>query len=159
MASIAFSMQHQKADNWCWCAVSVSVDVFFNPASTWTQCLMASTALGLPGCCDNPGPCDQQGYLEDALTIVHRLAGPVTVGPVPFADVQAQIGSGKPVCVRIGWFQGGGHFVSLSGWQTPDGTQKVSVEDPFYGSSDMTYDDFCNAYHNGEGAWTHTYPV
>ena len=35
MASIAFTMQTQLADNWCWSAVSVSVDVFYNAASTW----------------------------------------------------------------------------------------------------------------------------
>jgi hypothetical protein len=161
MAAIAFSMQQQQAQNWCWCAVSVSVDVFFNAASTWQQCIMSARGLSQPTCCVNPvpQPCNQPWYLDRALQIVGRLTGAPTAGPLSFAQVQQVINSGNPVCVRIGWYQGGGHFVVISGWQAQPGQQNVIVDDPYFGRSTLDYNQFCTAYRNGQGTWTHTYPV
>lgn len=41
---IYFSMQHQQQSNWCWAATATSVALFYQPASGWTQCQVASSA-------------------------------------------------------------------------------------------------------------------
>src|SRR4051812_36023293 len=110
MAALNFPMQSQLAQNWCWCAVSVSVDFFFNSASVWQQCTMAARGLNQNGCCANPTParCDQTWFLDHALQILNRLTGPPTVGPLTFPQIQQTINAGRPVCARIGWHLGGG---------------------------------------------------
>ena len=123
---------------------------------------MAGAALGQGGCCGDPVPdsCNQPWrYLDGALSIVGRLTGPVTAGPMLFPDIKTVIGAGSPVCIRIGWYGGGGHFVVISGFQEQPGIQTVNVDDPFYGSSVLDYNTFCTAYHNGQGAWTNSYPI
>jgi hypothetical protein len=122
---------------------------------------MASKGLTKTGCCNTPipQPCDQPGLLDKALRIVKHLAGGPTAGPISFAQVQQTLAAGRPVCARIGWLQGGGHFVAISGWSIQGGIQRVNVEDPLYGSSVVGYTNLCTAYHYGRGRWTHTYPV
>lgn len=162
MASLAFPMQHQEANNWCWCAVSVSVDFFYNAASPWQQCLMAQIAPGAAGCCANPvpQPCDQPWYLEKALQTVNRLKGQPINGTLSFPRIQTILAAGAPVCCRIVWYTGGAHFVVISGCQQQGAQQTLSVEDPFFGSStQVDYNTFCTGYHYGQGYWSDTYLV
>jgi hypothetical protein len=36
--SIGLRMQYQETGEWCWIAVATSINHFYHPASTWTQC-------------------------------------------------------------------------------------------------------------------------
>jgi hypothetical protein len=54
-AVIDLQMQYQQMSNWCWIAVATSINHYYDPASTWTQCslttaqLQASASLHMQG--------------------------------------------------------------------------------------------------------------
>jgi hypothetical protein len=155
---LAFTMFPQEQSNWCWSAVALSVSQFYNAASTWmSQCQVASSGLGV-GCCpsgSNLGNCDVPWYLDRALTLTNNYntnaAAPATV-----PQIQAEIAGVRPLGVRIGWSNGGGHFLCVTGWSTVAGVDYVTVEDPIYAQSTLPYSSFCSNY-QGSGAWTHSY--
>jgi hypothetical protein len=153
-----FQMQPQQESNWCWAAVSVSVERYFVPQSTLTQCQVAGKLLGHNDCCLGSAACNQPAFLEDALADAGRPA--VIKPPLAFADVRQQIDAGKPVCARIAWDGGTrGHFVVICGYQQlPTGEQLVEVADPFYAGSKVDFNEFATSY-QGSGQWTDAYLV
>jgi Papain-like cysteine protease AvrRpt2 len=166
MPKLPFIMQTQLQTNWCWAAVSASISSFFGgPAGAsggpWQQCEVANCALTQTACCMNGASpaCNQDWYLEEGLTCVSHLAGPVSSGPSPYANIKNEIDNDRPVGVRIGWYGDGGHFVCVTGYDDSTGTQFVNVDDPWYGPSTYEYTAFGTAYQSGAGGWTHTYPI
>ena len=97
--------------------------------------------------------CNQQWFLDRALRIVGNL-DKVQQGSAKLNKVVQQIDSDRPVCLRIGWYDGGGHFVAIYGYS---GTV-VNVGDPWWGDSSVDFDSFPDTYQTG-GKWTHTYWV
>lgn len=156
-----FLMQHQQQTNWCWAGVSTSVSHFYHSGSSWTQCKVVNTALSRTDCCGAAAsePCNQDGYLDQALTITGNLVN-WTGAVEPVHTVEHQINLNHPLCVRIGWSGGGGHFIALTGYF--DLTflflifQFVTVDDPWYGRSIVPYNNVVNGY-QGSGSWTHSY--
>jgi hypothetical protein len=150
-----FAMQHQQQTNWCWAAVSTSVALFYDPASTWTQCLVANGELGRNDCCGDgaSGPCNVYGFLASSLTRVGHLDHSVGSSST-FAQVQTEIDAGRPLCARTAWSGGGAHFLAIIGYRILD--QMLAVDDPWYGKSDVSYTTFSSSY-QGSGSWTHSY--
>ncbi len=68
------------------------------------------------------------------------------------SDLQTEINACRPLCLRIGGTDGGGHFVALTGY----GIDTVNVADPWYGTSTREFSGFPASYQGG-GGWTHTY--
>lgn len=161
--NIAFECQHQQQTYWCWAATSVSVECFYNPASTWTQCKMLNSASGYGDCCGAgaSGHCNAPWYLDLALKIVNRL-NVFSTGTISPDAIDGEMGQGRPVGVRTQWAGGGGHVLVLRGRYTlwDQTTQSypnwVSASDPWYGDSEVLYNTFLNSY-QGSGTWTHTY--
>lgn len=159
--SLAFAMQTQLQNNWCWAATATSVSLFYNSTSTWTQCSVANNTLTLPSgtnCCMNgaDAACDIPWYLDRALTTTGNFQD-VRSGTVGFADVVSLTAAGTPLATRVGWSGGGGHFVVLHGWKkVSSGAEFVDVADPFYGTSTIPYGDFVSRYRS-TGSWTHSY--
>jgi hypothetical protein len=155
---MAFAIQKQKQSLWCWAAVSASIDGYFSPGASQKQCEIASTVLGRTDCCGTPAACNEAALLQDALGAVERLRQ--TIGRrLSFEEIEQQVDARYPVCARIGWYGGGGHFVVVSGYSiSPSGKRYVSVQDPWYLSSWVRYEDFCTAY-LFQGEWTGSYLV
>ncbi len=155
--SLNFTMYRQEQANWCWSAVAVSVSQFYSAASPWnSQCQLASQELGRTCCpAGNDPHCDVPWYLDRALTRTNNY-NTFGSGAAPFAGVQTEVSSGRPLGVRIGWSGGGGHFVVLSGYSTTATNQYVTVEDPIFMQSTLTYAAFCTTY-QGSGVWTHSF--
>jgi hypothetical protein len=154
---LTFTMQHQQQTQWCWAAVSTSVSHYYDSSSTWTQCTVANAELGQTTCCQNgsSAACNVPWYLDDALQRTGNLNA-FSGGAASFADVRTEIDSGRPLGVRIGWSGGGGHFAVIEGYKPGPGTQRVAIDDPWYGASDLTYSGFQSGY-QGTGSWTHSY--
>ncbi|HWA83926.1 MAG TPA: papain-like cysteine protease family protein [Fimbriimonadaceae bacterium] len=149
-------MQHQQQTQWCWSATSVSTSLFYNAASTWTQCVLVNDELSQTTCCVNgsTNQCNQPNVLTSPLQRTGNLDSWQS-GTISFNDVKTRIGSGHPVAVRIGWSGGGGHFVVIGGY-IDDANQTLLIRDPWYGDNSISYTDFLTKY-QGTGSWTHTY--
>lgn len=158
---MAYAMTaRQEKSQWCWAAVAYNVDHYFSSSSPWTQCMIAKAVLRLPECCLDPPDfedCDSAAYLEDALAVVGRQY--TVSGTLEFADIETEIRAGRPVCARIGWPGGGGHFVIIAGCRTlKSGLRQLWIRDPLFGPSLQDDECFRTAYHLC-GEWTNTYLV
>jgi hypothetical protein len=155
---LRFVMQHQQQTNWCWAATAASVAAFYNVLTPWIQCTVANAQLGFSDCCGAgaSGHCNVGSTLSDALNHVGHLAS-WQGGSVGFATIKGQIDLNRPLCLRIGWSGGGGHFVAFDGYLTGS-TRFVAVDDPWYGPSDVALTTMGGTY-QGSGTWTHTYFV
>jgi hypothetical protein len=156
MAKLDFTMRSQRLREWCWAAVSVSVDRFFFPKSVWTECAIASAELGLT-CCDEAQQCNQAHLLDPPLKRLQRLKEAPIPRVLSFSEIQREIDAGNPICVRIQWTDGGGHFLVICGYaMSVAGVNKIFLEDSFYGSSEVKYEAFLTKY-QGSGTWTGTF--
>lgn len=149
-----FEMQHQQQTQWCWSGVSTSTSIYYNVASTWTQCTLVNTALRQTTCCANGNTvaCNKPWSLDDALSITGNYVS-MTSSSEPITTIQSENNNKRPLGARIGWSGGGGHFVMLVGVGTGN---MIEVEDPWYGPSYISYTTFKNSY-QGSGSWTHSY--
>jgi hypothetical protein len=154
---LGFIIQPQQQTQWCWSAVSTSVDHFYNGVSTVTQCQLANDQLGQNTCCNDgsTAACNKPWYLDKTLKWVSRLKS-FTAGSMSFADSQAEVDGGAPLCLRIGWSGGGGHFVVIYGYIAVGAFQYVIVGDPFYGVQLIPHTTLQSTY-QGTGSWTHSY--
>ena len=153
-----FNMQRQLQTNWCWSAVSTSVSLFYNMASTWTQCNLVDAELNQTTCCSNGAStaCNKPWRLQNALTRTNNFAG-WQPGVLSGTQISAQLSNSTPIGVRIGWAGGNsGHFIVISGTSTVGNRTHLNIEDPWSGQSTYEYSRFLTQY-NGNGRWTHTY--
>jgi len=152
-----FNMEAQLKSNWCWAATANSVSHFYavllNP---WSQCKIASAEQGL-SCCNTPTPagCNVPWYLDKALDRTYNYVS-FSSGTMTWDAVKAEIDKGLVVGTRIGWNNGGGHFMVIYGVSRIGATQYFYIDDPIYGKSVLTVDQFSNNY-QGSGSWTHSY--
>jgi len=149
-----FPMQQQLQSNWCWAACSTSVDHFYNPSSTVTQCQVANNQTNRTDCCTNGSGsgCNIYGYLDRALTFVNRLDH-MTGSTTAYNDLVAQINAWRPLGIRVAWSGGGAHFIVASGYEQGS---LVVIDDPIYGTSVVAYNTLKGTY-QGSGNWTHSY--
>jgi hypothetical protein len=76
-AVVDLQMQYQQMSNWCWIAVATSINHYYDPASTWTQCslttaqLQASASLHMQGQC-----CPDAQLLASTPGLAQELANP-----------------------------------------------------------------------------------
>jgi hypothetical protein len=154
---LSFSMHPQTQSQWCWSAVTVSISVFYLPTSPWTQCSLVSKELGDNSCCidgSTPG-CDRPWTLNTALARTNNLQT-WTSSSLLSTQIEAELNSLRPIGCRIGWHSGGGHFVVISGYLNDGTVEEVTVDDPYWGRSQMTLAIFTSSY-RGSGSWTHSY--
>jgi hypothetical protein len=153
---LRFTMQQQQQTQWCWAAVSVSVNLFYHRASGQTQCAVANVAMNQSTCCQDgsTAQCNQPWFLDPALQIVGNLNA-WSAGKAAFGKVRNEVDNCRPLCLRIGWYGGGGHFVTAYGYSTRP-NQRISIADPWYGNSVVPYAPFPSGYQGG-GTWTDSY--
>ena len=148
-----FSMQPQQETNWCWAATTSSVSHLFDVASQWSQCSVAATTL-TSSCCADANPCNKPWSLDAPLRVTDNLQGTPSSGADTFANIQAQLDLGNPVCCHISWTKGGGHFMAIVGYDGSSGD--VYLDDPLYGASTVPFTSFTSLY-RGSGRWDYTY--
>jgi hypothetical protein len=156
-ASVALNVQHQLQANWCWAACASSSSGYYDPATTWGQCRLANAELGQGNCCNDGGSlaCDVPWYLHKALARTGNL-GSRASGTLPWRQLCAEIDAGRPVAARIGWSDGTGHFVMVTGYRKAGPVRELEVQDPWTGRSSVPLDVFETRY-KSSGTWTHTY--
>ena len=152
---LALTVEPSAQTEWCWAAVSASVARFYTPTSTWTQCAIVNQELGQDTCCSEGAStsCNQPHVLETALALVQHLLRDFA-GALPFTDIVAEIDAGRPVGVCIDWKGGGGHFVTVAGYDRVG--EMIQVKDPLFGNSQVPLATFPAGYQGG-GTWSWTY--
>jgi hypothetical protein len=155
--NMPFQMDRQEETQWCWAAVSVSVDRYFADTSmNLTQCRLAENVLG-PGSCSHPENFNEPRRLQEGLRIVGNLREPPLRNPVSFKTIQREIAANRPVCARIAWDGGGAHFVVIDGCTAfKSGFQQLHVADPDAGPSVVSYNELVSGYRY-RGEWTDTF--
>ncbi len=153
---IGFTMQHQQQTNWCWSATATSVAAFFDTNTSWTQCSLANAELSRNDCCGAgaSGPCNQPWYLDLALRRADDHLANMLWRPSTMLEIKNEIDNDRPMCLRVGWQGGGGHFLAIDGYNRD--LDMVSVDDPWFGPSDVTATTLNSSY-QGTGSWTHSY--
>ncbi|MBI9092742.1 MAG: C39 family peptidase [Desulfobacterium sp.] len=140
----------QEKTEWCWAGVSQSVLDYYGESFTQTQIAQYGT-----------GGANIWNWLwgrtlyptRNGIDIILNHFAGVSTTPYPqylsLIDLEENISDDKPVVIRWGWSNGGGHFVIARGIES----DKVHIMDPFYGASINTY----NWVRNGSNhTWTHT---
>ena len=152
---LSLDMEPSGQTEWCWAAVSASVSHYYSAASTWTQCAIVNDELQQKACCTegSSGACNQPYVLDKALGLVQHLLRDFA-GPLTFAQIVAEIDAGHPVGLCIDWKGGGGHFVTIAGYDRNG--ELVQVKDPLFGSSQVPLATFPVGYQGG-GTWSWTY--
>jgi hypothetical protein len=162
--SVPLRVERQQKSEWCWAAVSVSVNRLFRPESTHTQCEIVGSTLQHQCCggADDP-ECNHPHTLHPVLGRLHLLVGEPHLKPLTFSKIKTEIDAGRPICVLIKWLDGKGqvttrgHFITITGYRiTPGQKQFVSISDPFFGESEVSYLEFSDAsggYRDGKGQW------
>jgi hypothetical protein len=170
LRTVPLAMEHQKRTEWCWAAVSVSVNKLFRPASTHTQCDLAASILN-QDCCDpeTGRRCNHPHTLHTVLGTLHLLAGEPVRKPFAFEEIRKEIDAGRPICVLIRWLDDSGqvssrgHFIAISGYRiTPERIPFLEIADPFYGASMIAYEEFSSphgGYRHGHGVWYASFNV
>jgi hypothetical protein len=157
---MAFPMETQAESYWCWNAVAVSIEHYFDASSPLTQDDFAVQALDVP-----LQAADKPYYLQDALADLDLLSEYLPDTYLTFEEIQQQLDAGLPVGVHITWNEGGSHYVAIVGyWVSPGNKPVVYVSDPMLGDSNVVvwdYDAVVLAYdptygQSAEGAWVDT---
>jgi len=156
---LSFVMQHQEQTLWCWAATTASVSSFFDPNSPWSsQCNVVNAHLGRTDCCKNSSNsnCNRRSNLQTPLKIAGHLKGRRMTGKGLWSNIIREIDNNRPLCVRVQWKGGGGHFLAIDGYH--EGLNMIAVDDPWSGASDVLLPIFQRKY-LGAGTWTHSYKV
>ncbi len=160
-----FSVQGQKASNWCWIATAVSVNKFYTPNSSHTQCNLAGSLQNNIDCCSgnnkDSAACNNTGSLKAALIKVSNHKN-TQANSISFEAIKQEISSGgtsgHPVCYRVKWIEDNnevGHVSPICGYESE---KKLIFFKDVDGAVDnsMKFSDFPGSYKPGS-TWSHTY--
>jgi len=160
--SIAFTMQSQQEDEWCWAANAASAAAYYG-SNRWSQCLLANNQFSQTTCCSlgSSDVCNRPWRLDLALAAAgcHYL---YQGGAISLVDVVKYLTANSAIEARIGWtdgsgnFDGSGHFVAITA-ADPSSTM-LHIADPWYPASDIGYNDFAQRYQT-VGVWTDTFII
>jgi len=155
---LGLNEQHQEQTEWCWSATSVSISLFYNAASAWTQCSLVNNAFGQTTCCQNgsSSACNQPWYPDKALTITGNLKS-MDSSSESLSRVMTEIDAGRPISIGIYWFGGGGHNPAIDGYDNCNSAAPtIDIQDPWYGPSTQDFNTFPSTY-NGGASWGTSY--
>ena len=75
--NIGLRMQYQESSEWCWIAVATSINHFYNPASTATQCqIMTTVGQTINGFPPNTSACPSAAVVAATPGLANILADP-----------------------------------------------------------------------------------
>jgi len=148
-------LEPQALSNWCWAAVTSSVENFYQEAYAASQCEVATRCLPWP-CCP-PGPDTGTNPLNvtyNLQTALNQNANPPAIGgQISYSDLQAEISLGRPICFVVHWDAGGAHVLLAVGWS---GSGDVWIDDPAApGLRAIPWERFCQLY-GDDGYWQAT---
>ncbi len=160
---IAFTMQTQEKDHWCWAAVASSVSLHFNPQEYRSQKEIVAKIHGFELGIEPDGDWDLDGPILDALKFVHCFRT-CEIGQIRFRQVVRELQRGRPVVGHIDWGGGEGHAIAVSGCRKDaSGGLYLTVRDPAVGShvwaKEQPMEWVLHNYCDMDGKWVGSYFV
>jgi hypothetical protein len=170
-----FSMDTQQEQEWCWAAVTQSVERWRQRPVSQPEVASHHINAGAGLICARPlspagsgslcAGCQADCADPHSLGIVLNERGHLTPGgavnaPVSFQDIRTAVDANKPLPVRIEWGGGQGHFICVTGYAVDAaGVEWVTVYDPLLpgvdsgpaDNQDLRYNDFAGAYPSTNG--------
>ena len=157
-----FSMETQLGDAMCWAAVGSSCALFYDPTSGWNQCKLASASIiPSPGDCSKDpehSACDIPWYLQNKENIGSFVTAGIDnnfkKGHISFQQLMNELDQGRVVAYlleididgKIDNMSHFTHFLVIAGYDSTGTEQNVTIYDPFFGKSDMPYNEFVANY-------------
>lgn len=137
------NQKYQEQNQWCWSATCQSTLEFYGIKETQTNIAIFGTGqanvwnyLWGEG---NPGDGIYRRGCDQILTNFGFLVSSGTATSMPFALLQSEIASNRPVVVNWQWDAGGGHILLAYGLVNSN----VFLMDPWYGQGVYDYDWVC----------------
>jgi hypothetical protein len=149
---LPFVNYFQRRPSWCWAAVAKSIERYYNPNSTLTQCDIATMTLDR-NCCAGRS-CDVQTSLGAALEAVGRYAREGPAEPDLVCDL---IDRERPVGIFIAWTPTAGHFATIIGYCESASGREFVIADPKYGLRPVREAELLDGRYRGSGKWTWLY--
>jgi hypothetical protein len=158
------TVSQKPQDMWCWAACVEMVLRFYGAPKD--MCEIAGLKLEKKCCGASSKECDTGLSVED---IGRAFGAAGLIGNIykklKFEGIKSRINGkpaqnipGGPVVAGIEWQGGGGHLVVISGWRTADSLRYVKVNDPYYTTGDIRYEDLEERYGpNDNGRWVYTW--
>src|ERR1019366_964965 len=122
--NIGLRMQFQESSEWCWIAVATSINHFYNPSSTATQCaIMTTIGHNINGFPSNTSACPSAAAIASVPGLAAILADPYDkssefVLDNPVLGIPREYlksgGVGDALNVHGNWNKSGGSALSLS---------------------------------------------
>lgn len=155
-----FTIQKQLMSNWCWAAVTESINNFYK-GTPISQASIVAKVIDKPICAlGKPIPlCNEMADLSYALNSVGHLKTNLNNALSPI-DTANCIANGNPLgCQLYLPSLGGGHVVVIYGtYQNNHGTMMLCVADPKDSAQlVMPYKLFLNNYRGIGGQWVRSY--
>lgn len=145
--TLSIPSKTQELDQWCWAASSQSVLAYYGISKT--QCVIVAYAY--PGCPN------WSAHIYDVHATVlwayNGISSDYLTRSLSWAEVQSTINNNRPAIIRWAWTSGGGHMVTIRGWDDNSG-QRVSYMNPADGG--MWTRDYSNLVSNSQWNWTHS---
>jgi hypothetical protein len=183
--TLSVTRVEQAQSNWCWAATSEMVGNYLYPSTDRTQWDVVFDRAGITELLDQlasrtyAGLCDlldllgididydlnQDGNAADVCTgigyITHGTVSTSWGSTLSIATHYAEIDSGQPVAVRMGWTGGGGHWLVASGYEDRNTSiPELVLVDPWQNTPTRAYPysaltTVC-AIGTGTGTYTHS---
>ncbi len=151
-----YKLVRQEQTQWCWAALTLAVADFYGKHD-WTQGKLVNVERGRDDACNKPVPpaANMPWYVSKALKRAGHYADKKKQHKLTFEQAKAEIDADRPLCIRIGWKGGGGHFVGVYGYDE-GGSKLLNIGDPWSGEALVAFDTFPDTYEHG-GAWSWSY--
>ncbi len=132
IGSVPATLNGQQTDMWCWAASGQMTMNYLRPASNVQQCDEANKRFSRTDCCTSPvaGACVNGGWPE--YEKYEFKATTTSDAPLTWDQIRNQVYCAKkPFAFAWHWNGGGGHMMVATGYVTIDGTNYVSVNNPW----------------------------
>ncbi len=157
IGSVPVVLNGQQTSMWCWAASGQMTMNYLHTASSVQQCDEANKRFGRNDCCNSPVPnsCVNGGWPE--YPKYNFSADTTSNAPLTWKQIQSQVYCAKkPFAFSWHWNSGGGHMMVATGYVTIDGTNYVSVNNPWPPTSGVQEVDTYDEYVGGAG-YDHTH--
>ena len=118
----------QLQDEWCWAASGEMIMSYLG--KNVAQCDEANHAQNRTDCCSNPSACDNPGW-PDFSYFGFNYTQTSNGTALAFSQLQTEIAANRPVGFAWAWTGGGGHYMVAIGTEVDEGTQYVTINDPW----------------------------